>query len=150
MSQDMTSWSHTIWRHHLTRYDVMNYSNMTSQYKCQNLYFIFYIILFLDLVLHILYQGLQTKDLSCVSAKSLQKVCTSCQKRMAHHFSILLQIVQAIDSLSISAGAVLEFFQGELLLISCRVKINFEGLEGLPLRKKDIICWSHPLRKIHM
>ena len=72
----------------------------------------------LDLVLHILYQGLQTKDLSCVSAKSLQRVCTSCQKKMAHHFTVLLQIVQAIDSLSISAAAILEFFQGVARVLS--------------------------------
>jgi hypothetical protein len=68
------------------------------------------------LVLHILYQGLQIQDLSSVSAESWQKVCTSCQKKMAHHFTILLQIVQAIDSLSISTGAVLEFLKGICLL----------------------------------
>ena len=69
-------------------------------------------LLHLDLVLHVLYQSLQSTELSSVSAESLQKVCTSCQKRMAPHFTILLQIVQAIDSLSISASAILEFFQG--------------------------------------
>lgn len=85
-----------------------------------SLAFFIHSLLYLDLVLNIVYQGLQTKDLSSVSAESLQKVCTACQKKMAHHFSILLQIVQAIDSLSISTGAVLEFFQGTVH-VNCEV-----------------------------
>ncbi|CAB3980536.1 transportin-3-like isoform X2 [Paramuricea clavata] len=95
----------------------------------------------LDLVLQILYQGLQTQDLSCVSAESLQKVCTSCQKRMAHHFTILLQIVQAIDSLSISTGAVLEFFQGVARVLSelPRQQIE-EGIKQICLQQVQLLA----------
>lgn len=73
---------------------------------------------FLDAILLILYQGLQSKNISSVSAESLQKVCSSCQKKMAQHFTILLEIVKAIDSLSISTTAVLEFFQGVAQVLS--------------------------------
>lgn len=72
----------------------------------------------LDTVLSILYQGLQTKELASISAESLQEVCSSCQKKMAQHFTILLQIVQVIDSLSITATATLEFFQGVARVLS--------------------------------
>ncbi|XP_046845172.1 transportin-3-like [Xenia sp. Carnegie-2017] len=72
----------------------------------------------LDLVLQTLYTGLKTKNLSTISALALHKVCSSCDQKMAQHFNILLEIVQVIDSLSISNGAVLEFFQGVARVLS--------------------------------
>ncbi|XP_028408410.1 transportin-3-like [Dendronephthya gigantea] len=95
----------------------------------------------LDLFLHILYQGLQSKELASVSAESLQKVCSSCQKKMAHHFEILLQIVQAIDSLSISTSAVLDFFQGVAKVLSelPRPQIE-EGIKQICLQQVQLLA----------
>ena len=73
-----------------------------------------------------------------MSAKSLQKVCTSCQKKMAHHFAILLQIVQAIDSLSISTAAVLEFFQG----ICICILVPLQELNDMSCKILTLMIWK--------
>ena len=50
----------------------------------------------LDTVLNILYQGLQSKAIASISAESLQEVCSSCQKKMAQHFTMLLQVSESV------------------------------------------------------
>lgn len=66
----------------------------------------------LDPTLNFLLTCLQKKPLSTVAANALQNVCSTCKTQMASHFSGLLQIIQAIDTFSISNEAAVGLLKG--------------------------------------
>ncbi|XP_035206392.1 transportin-3-like, partial [Stegodyphus dumicola] len=67
---------------------------------------------YLDPTLNFLLSCLQKKPLSTVAATALQNICSTCKKQMAAHFNGLLQIIQALDTFSISNEAAVGLLRG--------------------------------------
>lgn len=72
----------------------------------------------LDPTLNFLLTCLQKKPLSTVAANALQNTCSTCKTQMASHFSGLLQIIQAIDTFSISNEAAVGLLKGMFFSLS--------------------------------
>ena len=65
-----------------------------------------------DPVLQFLMTGLQQPQLATAAANSLQNISSQCRDQMTNHFSGLLQIVQAVDSFSVSNEAAIGLLKG--------------------------------------
>ncbi|KAG8187901.1 hypothetical protein JTE90_001664 [Oedothorax gibbosus] len=72
---------------------------------------------FLDPTLNFLLMCLQKKALASVAATALQNICATCKKQMASHFNGLLQIIQAIDTFSLSNDATVGLLRGTALIL---------------------------------
>ncbi|GFU37610.1 transportin-3 [Nephila pilipes] len=72
---------------------------------------------YLDPTLNFLLSCLQKKPLSSVAATALQNICATCKKQMASHFNGLLQIIQAIDTFSLSNDATVGLLRGTALIL---------------------------------
>ncbi|GFW55800.1 transportin-3 [Trichonephila clavipes] len=72
---------------------------------------------YLDPTLNFLLSCLQKKPLSTVAATALQNICATCKKQMASHFNGLLQIIQAIDTFSLSNDATVGLLRGTALIL---------------------------------
>ncbi|XP_013777598.1 transportin-3-like [Limulus polyphemus] len=72
---------------------------------------------YLELVLNYILSCLQHKPLARMAASALQNICSSCRTKMASHFNGLLQIIQAIDSFSISNEAAVDLLKGAALIL---------------------------------
>lgn len=66
----------------------------------------------LDSVLRFILSGFDVPAVATYAAKAVQSVCTKCKHRMAPHMTLLLQIIQAADNLSVSNDAVLGLLKG--------------------------------------
>lgn len=66
----------------------------------------------LDSVLRFILAGFQVPAVATYAAKAVQNVCIKCKQRMAPHVSLLLQIIQAADNLSVSNDAILGLLKG--------------------------------------
>ncbi|XP_064600886.1 LOW QUALITY PROTEIN: transportin-3-like [Liolophura sinensis] len=71
----------------------------------------------LEPVLQFLLSGLQNPQLATVAATSLQSVCSMCRDQMTDHFTGLIQIVQAVDSFSVSNEAALGLLKGTATIL---------------------------------
>lgn len=72
---------------------------------------------YLDPVLNFLFTCLQQPALATIAASSLQNICSTCKKQMIPHFGVLLQILQAIDTFSISNEAAVGLLKGTALIL---------------------------------
>ncbi|GIY76521.1 transportin-3 [Caerostris darwini] len=72
---------------------------------------------YLDPTLNFLLPCLQKKPLSSVAATALQNICATCKQQMASHFNGLLQIIQAIDTFSLSNDATVGLLRGTALIL---------------------------------
>ncbi|KFM82505.1 Transportin-3, partial [Stegodyphus mimosarum] len=72
---------------------------------------------YLDPTLNFLLSCLQKKPLSTVAATALQNICSTCKKQMGAHFNGLLQIIQALDTFSISNEAAVGLLRGTALIL---------------------------------
>ncbi|XP_055932658.1 transportin-3-like [Argiope bruennichi] len=72
---------------------------------------------YLDPTLNFLLSCLQKKPLSTVAATALQNICATCKKQMGSHFSGLLQIIQAIDTIYLSNDATVGLLRGTALIL---------------------------------
>ena len=67
-----------------------------------------------DAVLQYLLAGLQQPALASASATSLQAISMQCKNQMINHFQGLVQIVQVMDTLSLSTEAAINLIKGNL------------------------------------
>ena len=78
-----------------------------------------------DPVLQFLLSGLQHPQLATAAANSLQNISSQCRSHMANHLDGLLQIVQAVDTFSVSDDAAIGLLKGKFnvmcLNISSRI-----------------------------
>lgn len=72
----------------------------------------------LDQVLMFLLQGLKIPAVATYAAKAVQNVCQKCRNRMAPHFHLLLQIIQAADNLRLSNDAIVGLLKGAAEVVS--------------------------------
>ncbi|XP_042872590.1 transportin-3-like isoform X2 [Penaeus japonicus] len=66
----------------------------------------------LPLVLQFLTKRLHNKHLATVAAKALDAICQSCRDHIEQHFEGLMQIIESLDSFSISNEAVVGLLKG--------------------------------------
>ena len=66
----------------------------------------------LDSVLRFILSGFNVPAVATYAAKAVQSVCIKCKHRMAPHVTLLLQIIQAADNLSVSNDAILGLLKG--------------------------------------
>ncbi|KAG1670798.1 Transportin-3 [Nymphon striatum] len=69
-------------------------------------------------ILNFLLKCLQDHNLATVSATALQSICSACRDHMKTHFSGLLQIIQVLDSFSISTEAAVGLLVGTTVILS--------------------------------
>nr|CAD7404319.1 unnamed protein product [Timema cristinae] len=71
----------------------------------------------LEPVLNFLLYCLQQPKMASVSANSLQSICSACRDHMAVHFSGLVQIIQSLDTFSISNEAAIGLLKGVSVIL---------------------------------
>ncbi|KAL1139884.1 hypothetical protein AAG570_006861 [Ranatra chinensis] len=71
----------------------------------------------LEPVLNLVLYCLQQAQLANAAANCLQSICTSCREHMAVHFSGLIQILQSLDTFSISNEAVIGLLKGVAVIL---------------------------------
>ncbi|XP_054715375.1 transportin-3-like [Uloborus diversus] len=101
---------------------------------------------YLDPTLNFLLSCLQKSPLSTVSATALQNICSVCKKQMTSHFSCLLHIIKAIDTISISNEAAVGLLKGTALIL-CQMPLEkiTDGL--LELCQTQIVPLSNLLKE---
>lgn len=72
----------------------------------------------LEPVLNCLLYCLQQPQLASAAADALQSICSACREHMSVHFNGLLQIIQSLDSFSITNQAAIGLLKGVALIIS--------------------------------
>jgi len=72
----------------------------------------------LERVLQFLMLGLQQSNLATPAASALQSVCQHCQNHMQKHLTGLMQIVQSLESFSLSQDGALGIIKGTALVLS--------------------------------
>ncbi|XP_075224525.1 transportin 3 isoform X1 [Lycorma delicatula] len=71
----------------------------------------------LEPVLNCLLYCLQQPQLASVAANSLQSICSSCRNHMAVHFNGLVQIIQSLDTFSISNESAIGLLKGVSIIL---------------------------------
>jgi hypothetical protein len=69
--------------------------------------------LFSEPVLNFLLYCLQQPHQASAAASSLQSICSACRDHMGVHFSGLVQIIQSLDTFSISNEAAIGLLKGK-------------------------------------
>lgn len=76
-----------------------------------------YCYLFTEPVLNCLLYCLQQPQLASAAANSLQSICSSCRVHMGVHFSGLVQIIQSLETFSISNEAAIGLLKGVSVIL---------------------------------
>jgi hypothetical protein len=79
-----------------------------------------------DPVLQFLLSGLQQSQVATAAANSLQNISSQCRSHMANHLYGLLQIVQAVDTFSVSDDAAIGLLKGEYRRKEGQVLLKFQ------------------------
>lgn len=88
---------------------------------------------------------LKQPELASASANGLQLICSACRDKMAQHFNVLaLQIVEALNSSSISSDAAIGLLKGVSVILS---KMPADEIYSA----MKSLCWVQvePLRKLN-
>lgn len=72
----------------------------------------------LEPVLNCLLYCLQQPQLASAAADALQSICSACREHMSVHFNGLVQIIQSLDSFSITNQAAIGLLKGVALIIA--------------------------------
>ncbi|KAL0267137.1 UNVERIFIED_CONTAM: hypothetical protein PYX00_009490 [Menopon gallinae] len=99
----------------------------------------------LNPVLYFLFCSLRQPQLASASANALKLICSACRDKMAQHFNVLaLQIVEALNSPSISSEAAIVLLKGVSLILP-KIPANevYTAMKSL--------CWVQvePLQKLN-
>ena len=69
-------------------------------------------------VLNCLLYCLQQPQLASAAADALQSICSACREHMSVHFSGLVQIIQSLDSFSITNQAAIGLLKGVAVILA--------------------------------
>ncbi|XP_037087476.1 transportin-3-like [Pollicipes pollicipes] len=72
----------------------------------------------LEPVLNFLLAGLRVDKLATVSARALKSICGQCDRQMTGHLTGLVQIVQSLDTFSITAEAAVGILEGTAKVVA--------------------------------
>lgn len=75
-------------------------------------------LLFSDPVLRFLLAGLQNQPLASISANSLESICSMCRDQMGGHFAGLVEIIQALDTFSLTNEAAIGLLKGAAMVLA--------------------------------
>eukprot|EP00794_Sanderia_malayensis_P013001 gene13002-14340_t len=73
----------------------------------------------IDTVFHFILNGLQDKQLATASAIAFEHFCEECCQSLTLHFQVILQVVDALDSLSLTPNAISGILKGAASVLSC-------------------------------
>ena len=62
--------------------------------------------------MNFLLAGLRVEKLATVSARALRSVCAQCDRQMTGHLGGLVQIVQSLDTFTITSDAAVGILEG--------------------------------------
>ncbi|KAI5710623.1 hypothetical protein M8J75_010212 [Diaphorina citri] len=95
----------------------------------------------LETILNFLLHCLQQPGLASVTANALQSISTACCTHMVGHFNGLLQIIQCLDTLSISNDAAIGLLKGVAIIVSDMPQDQIsEALKQLCLVQVKPLC----------
>lgn len=73
----------------------------------------------LDPILNFLVCCLPQAGVGAAAAAALQNICTACNKHMARHIPVLLQLLHQVDTFAVTNNAVIGLLKGIASIIAC-------------------------------